>query len=87
MLTILPYFMQFKLINQFGNSPTELIDFRKIINEDRRLTLREGIIYHYWQEDSMKYDWVSVLIVSIGDFLTALSSPFLLITVPFQYVI
>ena len=83
MLTILPYFMQFKLINQFGNSPTELIDFRKIINEDRRLTLREGIIYHYWQEDSIKYDWVSVLIVSIGDFLTALSSPFLLITVPF----
>ena len=64
-----------------------MVDFRQIVLDDRKLTIQEGIVYHYWQDNSKEYDWTSVFFVYIGDVLTAMSSPFLFVTIPTQYLI
>lgn len=87
LLLILPFFVTYKWLNQFGDvEPVSPIDFRAITLSERRLSFKEGFIYHFWQ-DSNNYDWISMYIIAFSDVLTAISSPFFIVTLPMQYLI
>lgn len=63
----------------------EMVDFKSLDEEGTIYNLKQGTVYHYWGTNT-EYDLETLLVQAMVDLLTLVLTPYIIFTIPCQYV-